>query len=40
MYALGIAFKRFFRDVFYGVDTAHAIRHGLRPAPPPAHWND
>jgi hypothetical protein len=40
MRALGIACKHFFRDVFYGINAAHAIRHGLEPAPRPAHWND
>lgn len=35
MRALGIACKRFFRDVCYGIDAAHAIRHGLKPAPQP-----
>ncbi|MGW0824820.1 hypothetical protein [Streptomyces sp. NPDC002845] len=40
MRALGIACKRFFRDVFYGIDAAHAIRHGLKPALRPARGND
>lgn len=35
MRALGITFKRFFRDVCYGIDAANAIRHGLRPAAQP-----
>ncbi|MFJ9583537.1 MULTISPECIES: hypothetical protein [Streptomyces] len=39
MRALGIACKRFFRDVCYGIDAANAIRHGLKPAPRPGRRN-
>lgn len=36
MRALGTTCRRFFRDVCYGIDAAHTIRRGRRPAPQPA----
>jgi hypothetical protein len=40
MHALATACGRFLRDVFYGIDSAHAIRLGRKPSPRPPHWND
>ncbi|MFJ5262416.1 hypothetical protein ACIQAC_18310 [Streptomyces sp. NPDC088387] len=36
MRTMTLACRRFLRDVYYGVDTGHAIRLGRRPAPQPA----